>query len=360
MGAQDESAMSLSSNETCYDWKDASCVVHRVPEDILEALKEPFRGQSNFGPQHKFLLSLFNDVPEYHQTLHPKKTCAQNVRSTLVCKYDESVKTNVAFYKISSGKLLNKVLYCKNVPDEAKLRLTEKCTAAEGKKWRATYEKKRKEMEASDFAGLAAAEQEVVEEVDPSATKRRERQAVLKDYGMQVCTEAQATALNFLLGCFFFACKIPFAVVNNVFFRAFIHALSPGYAKRLPGRAHLSASILDDVYEETLVSTDAALDRAPGKRTLGLDGKTNCVGRATCNIGEAKLGICAYVTTKYFGKREHSGRIQATYAYEEIKGREDKFQAVVADNTGNKQVILCAMAQRSRLHRCSCCCVLIG
>ncbi len=54
MAAQDERALSLSSNETCYDWKDASGVVHRVPEDILEALKEPFRGQSNFGPQHKF------------------------------------------------------------------------------------------------------------------------------------------------------------------------------------------------------------------------------------------------------------------------------------------------------------------
>ncbi|KAK3282159.1 hypothetical protein CYMTET_10088 [Cymbomonas tetramitiformis] len=146
-------------------------------------------------------------------------------------------------------------------------------------------------------------------------------------------------ALNFLLGCFFFACKIPFAVVNNVFFVAFITALSPGYVKWLPRRNQLSTSVLDDVYEETLVSTEAALDRAPGKRTLGLDGKTNCVVRATCNIGEAKVGISAYVSTKYFGKHEHSGRVQAKYAYEELKDREDKFQAVVADNTGNMQVM---------------------
>ncbi|KAK3244258.1 hypothetical protein CYMTET_6821 [Cymbomonas tetramitiformis] len=194
-------------------------------------------------------------------------------------------------------------------------------------------------MESSDECALAYAEQEVLEEMDPSASTRRERQTALKEFGIQICTEVQARALNFLLGCFFFACKIPFSVVGNVFFVAFISALSPGYAKWLPGRTQLRTSILDEVYEETIVSTEAALDHAPGKRTLGIDGKTNTVGRATCNIGEAKLGISAYVTTKYFGKREHSGRVQANYVYEEIHDRVDKFQAIVADNTGNMQVM---------------------
>ncbi|KAK3238008.1 hypothetical protein CYMTET_51945 [Cymbomonas tetramitiformis] len=182
-----ESNIALSSNETCFDWKDATCTVHRVPKDVLDALKTPYRGQSNFGMQHKFLLSLFNDVPEYQQTLHPTKNCAQNVRTTLVCKYDETVKTNVAYQKIDSGKLLNKILSCSNVPDEDKVRLTEKCTAAEGKRWRAGYDKKkRKQMEATDFVGLAAAQQEVVEEIDPTASKRRERQAILKECGIHI------------------------------------------------------------------------------------------------------------------------------------------------------------------------------
>ena len=82
--------------------------------------------------------------------------------------------------------------------------------------------------------------------------------------------------------------SIPFAVVENVFFVAFVKALNPGYAKFLPGRDKLRTSILDDVYEETLVSTSAVLNSTPGKRTLVLDGKTNVVGRATCNIGEGK------------------------------------------------------------------------
>ena len=67
-------SMSLASNdnETLHDWKDVSTgKVIQVPKDILEALEAPLRGQSNFGKQHTFLLSLFHDVPEYHQNLRP-------------------------------------------------------------------------------------------------------------------------------------------------------------------------------------------------------------------------------------------------------------------------------------------------
>ena len=258
-------------DEETVNWKDSHGTVHSVPQDVFSALEAPYRGQAGFGSQHKFLLSLFHDIPEYHQTLHPKKTCAQNVRTTLVCKYDETLKTNIAFQKINSGKLLNRVLECEKVPDEDKLKLTKKCTAAHGKKWLEQYEKKRKQLESSNEEGLAAAEQDVLEDIDPSAKNRRERQAVLEDFGVQSVSETQARALNFLLGCFLFACRIPFAVVGNYFFRAFITALNPGYGKHwLPGRTQVATTILDDVYEETLVSTEAALDHAHGKRTLGL------------------------------------------------------------------------------------------
>ncbi|KAK3244397.1 hypothetical protein CYMTET_45987 [Cymbomonas tetramitiformis] len=194
-------------------------------------------------------------------------------------------------------------------------------------------------MEAEDEAGLLAAEQEVQVEIDPTAAKRNERQVLLSEFGMRALTSAHILALHFLLGCFFLACRIPFNVVCNVFFREFIKGLCPAYYPHLPTFETLRTTIVDNVYEETILSTNAILDNAPGKRTLILDGKTNAVGRATCNLCDGKPGLGAYITTKYFGKREHSGRVQASYVYEQLSGQEEKYRAVVADNTGSMQVI---------------------
>ncbi|KAK3287631.1 hypothetical protein CYMTET_4875 [Cymbomonas tetramitiformis] len=192
-------------------------------------------------------------------------------------------------------------------------------------------------MEAEDEAGLLAAEQEVQVEIDPTAAKRNERQVLLSEFGMRALTSAHILALHFLLGCFFLACRIPFNVVRNVFFREFIKGLCPACYPHLPTFETLRTTIVDNVYEETILSTNAILDNAPGKRTLILDGKTNAVGRATCNLCDGKPGLSAYITTKYFGKREHSGRVQASYVYEQLSGQEEKYRAVVADNTGSMQ-----------------------
>ena len=199
-----------STEEETFEWKDANGVSHMVPKVIEDALTAPFRGQSGFGPQHLYVLDQFQDTAEYVVTLDPKKSYAKNVRTLLVCKFDQQLKTNVAFRKINSGKLLNKLIDCKGVPDDVKLKLIEKCCATHAKEWRASYEKKRKALEAPDEAGLLAAEEHVENENDPTAAKRRERQAVLSEIGVKAYTKIQIAAFNFVLGCFFFACRTVF------------------------------------------------------------------------------------------------------------------------------------------------------
>ncbi|KAK3275726.1 hypothetical protein CYMTET_16163 [Cymbomonas tetramitiformis] len=250
------------------------------------------------------------------------------------------LETSVAYGQINPGKFMKKVIDSPNVPDEEKLKLAESSiTERICKEWRRQFFCKRKQQETSDEVGLAAVEEAVVEEHAPTAASRRERQSVLKDFGMSSVSKAQAAALTFLLGTFFFACRIPFHVVDNVFFRAFIKALCPGYMAWVPCKNTLRTTTLDNAYEETLVSTNATLDATPGKRTLVIDGKTNVVGRATANLAECKQGITAYITTKFFRNREHSGKLHAEFAYDVISEDPEKWQAVCADNTGSMQIM---------------------
>ena len=139
MDSQCGGTASDEDEDTLHEWEDADKHSHTVPTEVYNALQAPFRGQSNFGTQHKYLLSLFHDTPEFSQTLDTEKTCKRNVRTILTCKYDSTVKTNVAFQKINTGKLLNKVISCASVPDDVKLKLTEKSTAENCKEWRRQY-----------------------------------------------------------------------------------------------------------------------------------------------------------------------------------------------------------------------------
>ncbi|KAK3246606.1 hypothetical protein CYMTET_43862 [Cymbomonas tetramitiformis] len=149
-------------------------------------------------------------------------------------------------------------------------------------------------------------------------------------------TKEESAVLNVLPAIMLFACAIPFAVIESPFFIAFLKAIRPAY--KPPGREHLRGSLLDDVYAETLESTAAKLKAKPGKKTLGLDGKTNVRGRATVNVIEAKQGISAYVKTSYIGAQEHSGRVHADIAKGVLDDGKD-WVAVVADNTGNMRVM---------------------
>ena len=75
--------ISLQRGEETCEWVDKDGKTHEVTTEILHALQEPYRGQAGFGEQHRYLRTLFHDVPEYVVTLQPEKSCKVNVRTVL-------------------------------------------------------------------------------------------------------------------------------------------------------------------------------------------------------------------------------------------------------------------------------------
>ncbi|KAK3276759.1 hypothetical protein CYMTET_15194 [Cymbomonas tetramitiformis] len=203
-----------------------------------------------------------------------------------------------------------KVLANPGVPDEVKLELCKKAYAKSAKEWLDAYETRKRKAASLDEETFLHAEMELIDESNPAALRRSQRQSVLDARTVDTIEKKEVTVLNFLLATFFLACAIPWAVVENPFFRAFIKALRPAYYDFLPKRDQMRTTMLDEVYEEALESTAARLKSKPGKKTLGLDGKTNIRGRGTINVTECKQGINTYVKTVYcaivavFGKTQ--------------------------------------------------------
>jgi hypothetical protein len=59
----------------------------------------------------------------------------------------------------------------------------------------------------------------------------------------------------------------------------------------MPHSTTLRTTILDEVYVEVVERTAAALAMVAGRKTVGIDGKTDARGRGTLNITEAKQGV---------------------------------------------------------------------
>ncbi|KAK3239679.1 hypothetical protein CYMTET_50411 [Cymbomonas tetramitiformis] len=78
---------------------------HSVKPAIRDALAAPYRGQI-FGADHLHLLSVFNDIPVYVNSINKaEETPTKNVRTQLMCKFDSGLKTTVVYARINSGKL---------------------------------------------------------------------------------------------------------------------------------------------------------------------------------------------------------------------------------------------------------------
>jgi hypothetical protein len=133
--------------------------------------------------------------------------------------------------------------------------------------------------------------QALLEENNVVATESRQRQTVLDKRTVDVVGTDEIPILHYFLSRMFYACRIPFMVVDNCFFKDFIEALRPAYSKHLPSSSTLRGNFLDKIFEDCIRSTDAALLAVDGKRTLGLDGKTDVRGRSTVNFTDMKQVI---------------------------------------------------------------------
>ncbi|KAK3267622.1 hypothetical protein CYMTET_23836 [Cymbomonas tetramitiformis] len=270
----------------------------------------------------------------YMSLTSESRTPEKHVKTRLTCKHDTKFMTLVAPGRINSGKLFIKLLKNSNVPDEVKLNLCKKSHAKAAIEWQQAYDKRIAVVNTSEGVALAHARAMVAEEQDPGKVRENDRQRVLDRRTVDVISEAQAKVLNVYLAMFFFACKLPFVLVQNYFFVKWVTAISPAYAKLLPTRKVLSTTLLQDVYEEIVISTNAKLDAAPGKRTFALDGMTDIRRRGTVNCTESKMGIATYHSTKYVGAKQHTGKYHAEIVKESILDGK-AYSTVCADNTGN-------------------------
>jgi hypothetical protein len=130
--------------------------------------------------------------------------------------------------------------------------------------------------------------------------------------------------------------RIPFNIIEHWAFKGFVKALSPSFEKSLFKKDALRRTHLDEVYKDTVETTDAVLELIPGKETIIVDGFKDRNGRHVINISKAKPGFASYLKTSWFGQRTHKG---ATYAAEVEKCITPKTLAVCADNTTPRPAI---------------------
>ncbi|KAK3260846.1 hypothetical protein CYMTET_30222 [Cymbomonas tetramitiformis] len=275
------------NSQKTYDWNGRN-----VPKNVYKALKAPFRGQQ-FGSELQKTLDCFDETPQLLNTLDtPTVAC---VRTELVCKYDSKLVSTVACHRINAGKLLPKLFKSPNVPDEVKLGLCNHSRAKCAIEWKSASEKKRKAEEAVDEEALNLAEEECEAVANPHASKMRKRQSILDARTVFSLGVEEATVITYFLSVFFFACRIPWAILDNFFFREFVRALNPAYHKILHHRDALRTTHLDMLYTEVQENVECCLDAIPGKETLGLDGKTDIRGRSTVNVTRSKQAGHLYV-----------------------------------------------------------------
>ncbi len=87
----------MASAVETLEWTCPESSTIEVPRPVYEAPTTPLRGQSGFGPHHKYLLSLFHDTPEFKPTLDKEATCKLNVKTILTCRYDSKIKKKVGY-----------------------------------------------------------------------------------------------------------------------------------------------------------------------------------------------------------------------------------------------------------------------
>jgi hypothetical protein len=136
-------------------------------------------------------------------------------------------------------------------------------------------------------------------------------------------------------------CRISFRVVDNHWFRLFVKALCPAYAKHhLPCANTLSSTHLEHAYAEAVELTESKLNGVPGKKTLSLDGHKNGKHRSVVTTSILKLGLSTFFSVIYMLTRQADAEGFAEICRDIMGAEGDGFIAVVADNTGPNRAML--------------------
>ncbi|KAJ1446186.1 hypothetical protein M885DRAFT_547440 [Pelagophyceae sp. CCMP2097] len=107
-----------------------------VPESFVEALTTKYRGQ-RWGAHHQFMMDhFFNEEAIYEAPPHGRlPTIKDNVKTRLVCRFDDSLKAELAYGAINPGKFVKRIFESSEVPEAEKQILSKKVKTAHSRKW---------------------------------------------------------------------------------------------------------------------------------------------------------------------------------------------------------------------------------
>ena len=150
-----------------------------------------------------------------------------------------------------------------------------------------------------------------------------------------ITSQEQKDRLDALVAKFFFACNIPFSVVEHEKFIELVEALRPGY--RLPSRKQLSGSLLDKVYENLQDTMKYELDSK--ECTLIQDGWSNIHNDPVVAHVIHTENKSFFISSKDTGSHSKTGEYCKQLAKEAIKTSEEKYNcqvtSLVTDNAKN-------------------------
>ena len=238
---------------------------------------------------------------------------------------DSSTSILVAAYgQINPSRMIKHLLNSKDVPDGQKVELCSGRTAADPKKWLEEYRERQAAKPPDDKVETqTAVDHESLTQAEKDARKRQQilgQRVVMKLMALQIMV-----AIHYALATFFFVCRMPFAIIENWAFVAFVRALNPAYVSHMFKRTALSATWLRKLRgADTEEKTEAHMDRTPGRKTIIVDGFKDRCGRHVMNIGHAKVGFAAYTRTAWYGDEIKS-----------VVGTGEEYIACCADNTSS-------------------------
>nr|XP_022909870.1 uncharacterized protein LOC111420999 isoform X1 [Onthophagus taurus] len=94
-----------------------------------------------------------------------------------------------------------------------------------------------------------------------SKTAKSKKKASKLDNYIDTISVKEEDSITQAIAEFFFACNIPFNVIESKYFDNLIKKLRPAYAKRKPGRKTLSSTLLDSVYNNLITETKFGIDQ---------------------------------------------------------------------------------------------------
>lgn len=103
--------------------------------------------------------------------------------------------------------------------------------------------------------------------------KKNKKQCSMYRYADQVNSK-EVEGLVEAIAIFFFACRIPFNIIENFYFLNMLKKLRPGFAPHIPSRKKLSTTLLEKTYKNCIKYD---VEQLPEHNALLLDGWKNSV-----------------------------------------------------------------------------------